>query len=259
MKPNFRFPASLTAALALVTAAVPLAGQDIPLPPSYVNVTREAAAPVPTLSIDFVGGSVADLLATLAKNGTRFNLLANNEEMATPLPAFSVRNALPTGLAKALDQLVHARGLSVEQTGSGPIGAEPVFVLIRPLRPSNTIFESFQMEPYLQKHSIQDIIDAIRTAWTMNPAHGADELQVKFHPPTKLLLASGSPAGIELARQVVNSLTPSVRIALSPEDERRRLEAVAQEVSRRRELRDQAKSSDGRPQPPAPPPEKDKE
>jgi hypothetical protein len=264
MKSNLRLPAFFTAALALAAFARPAFGQDA-LPPSTVNLAQRPATSTPTVSIDFAGGSVADFLAALKKSGTNFNLLANPEDLATPLPAFSVRNTLPTQFARALSQLISGRGFSIEQSGSGPIGLDPVFVLVRQSPTAHVSFESFQMESYLQKQSIQDIIDAIRLAWSMNPAHRPDDLQLKFHPATKLLLVAGPSEAIQQAKQIVSSLNPPPPIVLSPEQEQRRLEAVAQEVSRRRELREKEKqggggepSKDGRLRPtPIQPPEKE--
>jgi hypothetical protein len=247
MKSNFRLPAFFTAALAAF--AGPASGQDA-LPPSTINLAQRPTTSAPTVSIDFAGGSVADFLAVLKKNGTNFNLLANPEDLATPLPAFSIRNTLPTQFARALSQLISSRGFSIEQSGSGPIGLDPVFVLVRQSPTARVSFESFQMEPYLQKQSIQDIIDAIRLAWSMNPAHRPDDLQLKFHPATKLLLVAGPSEAIQQAKQIVSSLNPPPRsvlpaAVLRPEQEQRRLEAVAQEVSRRRELREQGKQAAG--------------
>jgi hypothetical protein len=71
-----------------------------------------------------------------------------------------------------------------------------------------TGFRSFQIEAYLQKQSVDDIVAAMRRGWQMDSSHKSDSLQIKYHPPTNLLLVSGTPAALAVAERVIDSLNP---------------------------------------------------
>jgi len=156
------------------------------------------------LTLDFPGGSVAQLIATINKpGGPGLNLLGEKDDLAIQLPAFAVRNVHPSAFAQALRQLLEPRGLTVIQEGPD------MFVLrklstMRGVEP--TSFESFQLGSYLEKQSIDDVVGAIRIAWELNPANKPDALQLKFHPPTKLLLVSGTRDAINVASKVISTL-----------------------------------------------------
>ena len=175
------------------------------------GVTPHVVAPR-AISVDFPGGSLSALSAAIAKtDGAYFNLLGEQADLATELAAFSVRNASPEIFAAALNQLLTPRGLEIKPGGNMINGEGTVFVVAKtaPRRPATTeptLFESFQLGPYLGKQSIDDIVGAIRTAWELDPTHKPDALVLKFHPPTKLLLASGSASAIQVARQIITVL-----------------------------------------------------
>jgi len=164
----------------------------------------QTAAQARQISIDFAGGSIAQLVAMVNKlGGPGFNLIGEKEDLGMELPSFSVRNVTPIAFAMALRQLLEPRGLTVI------VEQNEMFVLrrlstMRGLEPMR--FESFQLAPYLEKHSIDEIVAAIRMAWELNPQNKPDALQLKFHPPTKLLLVSGTGEAIMVASKVISTL-----------------------------------------------------
>lgn len=188
---------------------------------------HEVIIPKSSISIDFPGGTIADLLAKVNQaQGGAFNLLGETEDLAMRLPAFSVRNVSPSSFAKGLSQLLEPKGIMIISEGADMYTLRRVNTLM-PQQPA--MFESFQIGPFLDKLSVDDIVAAVRTAWELNPANKPDALQLKFHPATKLLLASGSPDAIKVASKVIASL-------LNPDIARR--QAVAEEVKKNREMRE---------------------
>jgi hypothetical protein len=64
---------------------------------------------------------------------------------------------------------------------------------------------------------IDDIVAAIRLAWQMDPSHKNDSLQIKYHPPTNLLLVTGTPASLEVVERVIDSLKPLATTKAKPD------------------------------------------
>ncbi len=176
--------------------------------------------PEPRLSIDFPGGSLGDLIALVEKtnNDVSLNVIGEKGALATEIQPFTVKNAYRDGILRAIGALLRDKGIRIEQVDRGifivstdgakdrrPAHLSPDEVLA--VRRTQTIFDSFQLGSYLDdQQSVDNIVDVIRTAWTLNPAHDVNALQIKFHPATKLLLVSGPPDAIEMTRQVIRSL-----------------------------------------------------
>jgi hypothetical protein len=159
------------------------------------------------ITINFTGGSVADLVALLNKiDAPGFNLIGEKEDLATPLPPFSLRDVSPNAFAMGLRQILEPRGITVMAEGNEMFVLRRLGTLRSPaLEPQR--FESFQLASYLEKQSIDDIVGAIRAAWELNPQNKPDALQLKFHPPTKLLLVSGSGEAVMIASKVISTLS----------------------------------------------------
>jgi hypothetical protein len=227
-----------------------------------------AAKPtIPPINIDFPGGSVAQLVALINhSDSATFNLIGEKTYQEAPLPPFSLRNVDPSSLAVALNGLLHWSDLTIKLAGTNifvltKISSQPS--LFAPAAPT---FQAFQLAPYLTTLSVENITDAILVAWESAPGGDPKQLRFKYHPPTKLLFVYGPPEAIALASQLVPQLDPNAttRARLdsyrssakssgdglkqidnstppilheSTAEEARRLEAVTQEVLRRRELR----------------------
>ncbi len=194
-------PAHFVLILSAVAFAASAAAE--PTPPAKPKSSANAA---PTLlTIDFPGGSIAKFISMIADSpGQSFNLIGEKSDMETLLPPVSVRNVDSPGLANALNTLLVPHGLSLIRSG------ETVYTLLRndPNINQLTAFASFQIAPYLQDQSVDDITAAIRLAWQLNPSHDEKALALKYHPPTTLLLVSGSAAAVYVAERVIGSLKP---------------------------------------------------
>jgi hypothetical protein len=168
------------------------------------------------ISIDFPGGPLDQLMVVLAKTNTGgFNLLSEDPKMlATIVPPFSVHNVTPTAFAAALNLFFAPRSLVVEkiipdQFYGGQDHPGPDVYVMRAAKSSTAApgrFLAFQLAPYLEQQSIDDIVGAVRAAWELDPTHKPDELHVKFHPPTSILLVSGPSDALNISQQVIQSL-----------------------------------------------------
>ena len=170
-----------------------------------------------TFSVDFSGGQLERLLATVAKTNTHpFNLLAEDPQKLrdATLSAFSVHNVTPAAFAATLNLFLAPQGMVVEkiipdQFYGGQDHPGPEVYVMRPAKSSAAApgrFESFQLDRYLEQQSIDDIVGAVRAAWELDPAHKSDALHIKFHPATSILLVSGPEDAIRIAEQVIQSL-----------------------------------------------------
>jgi len=211
-------------------------------PPQSAKATAQpfANADPRVFTIDFPGGTVTDLLAAVAKTGASFNVVGEKADLMTEIPPFSVRNVTAEILAPALNQLFAPRGLFLGNTSNF---SNQVYLLTkkRPDQPSRpTFFNSYQLSPYLAQQSIDDIVDAIQSAWALDPSIKATSPQLKYHPATSILFVSGSSEALGTAQQVIYSLKRKPDETTRKPDaasEKTRLEKVGDEVLRRRELR----------------------
>ncbi len=196
-------------------------------------------------NVDFPGGTIEQLVKAISADGSAiFNVVGEKADLATPIPAFSLRNADGESLSNAINQMIAARGLNLNRAqGPSMSGRQglinyPIYVLTRRNVIDRPASASFQLGRYLEKQSIDDIVTAIRTLWELNPANRPEALQLKYHPATKLLLASGTPEAIDVAGKVIATLAGPPPV--DPVAEQKRLEGVADEVLRRREVREKS-------------------
>lgn len=192
-----------------------LAGLLLALPGRAADESAAQNRLAPSLTFEFPGGTLTQLIAALAKMpGGALNVIGDPADMATPLPAFTLQNAIPDMLPTALGQFLESRGLHlVPVTMGGQPATRGVFVLRRfstrnPMVPPD-FFEPIQLAPYLEEQKVDDIVGAIRAAWEMNPANDPSALRIKYHAPTTILLVSGPPEATQLATKVVGSLKRS--------------------------------------------------
>jgi hypothetical protein len=233
-------------------------------PPQFPKATVRpfANGDARVFTVDFPGGTVTNLLAAIAKTGASFNVVGEKADLMTEIPPFSVRNVTSEILAPALNQLFSPRGLFLGNTSNY---GDQIYLLTkkRPDQPSRTsFFNSYQLTPYLEQQSIDDIVDAIQTAWALDPANKTASPQLKYHPATSLLFVYGSPEALGTAQQVISSLKrgPEAATDAAPSSagERTRLQKVSEEVLRRRELRQQNSPAQKSAVPLNPPPDPEK-
>ncbi len=229
--------------------------------PSAPADTAPAPKPKsPSINIVFPGGSVAELVSVInASDNATFNLIGEKAHQEVILPPFSLRNADPASLAVALNGLLRPRELTLS------LASPNIFVLTKNTSPSPSYappaptFQAYQLAPYLPSVSVDDITDAISTAWAADAAHDAKLVRFKYHPATKLLFVYGPPEAITIATQLIPQLNPTATararyeylrspseslspLSGSPAEEQARLDTVSQEVRRRREQREASKA-----------------
>jgi hypothetical protein len=212
-----------------------------------------------SLNVEFPGGTISELLASLPKNkALPFNLVGEKEDLATQLPPLSLASVTPETLFSAINKFLHPRGLGISQTRASnyePFGRSTVYILERIVRPEAGLsptaarFRSYPLHDYLtETQTIDAITDAMREAWQMMPNAKSDALVLKFHPGTQLLLVSAPPEAIGVVESIISKLPSKTRINTmplsTPGDEARRLDMVAEEVRTRRALRQAATSTD---------------
>jgi hypothetical protein len=175
------------------------------------TTTRESAPRL--ISVDFPGGPASALVAAISKSDREnsFNIIGEVADLQIALPAFSVRNADPAALATALNGILQPRGYILAASGRVSPAHAPVFTL-RKMNPYESDqrqlaqLQSFQLAPYLEHQSVDDIIGAIRTAWELDPTRNPSTLRLKFHPPTGILLVSAPQEGIQMIHSVLKEL-----------------------------------------------------
>lgn len=268
MKRHFRSLAFVVLVVSGFFVSSALAAETIPAIEPVAPALKPAPAPKPPppnlITVDFPGGALSELIAMLSRSDAKgFNLIGEKDDLATELPPFAVRSAEAYSFASAIDLLLLPKGLTVSSGGG------TVFV-VRKLRVAAAGkastdgggFESFQLARYLtEKQSVNDVIGAIRAGLQLSSVHDPEVLQLKFHPPTGILLTAGPAAAINVARNVISQLqrtaplpgellAPSAPARPSEEDMKRMQEWTA-EIERRRTLRDAGKNSDGKETSPA--------
>ncbi len=138
-------------------------------------------------------------------------------DVETQLPPFTLSNANWATIIGVLENFLATRGLSLKFVGGdnpNPAEARSVVCVLRRLEPSadakragRAELESFQIGHNIFKdQTVEVIVDAIRSAWELDPTNDPAALRIKFHPATKLLLVSGPAPAAHIARQVVNGL-----------------------------------------------------
>lgn len=186
---------SLLAAAAFAIAAAVASGAD-----NSPAVSQASE----TFTVDFSGGSLAQLLAQL--NSTQnwsVDIVGAKEDLdAATLPPFSVHHIRRAEFMGMLANILSKRGFQFDPSSPN------VAVLNRREPNAGGDFVSQDLSPFLNTRSADDIVDAIRTACAMYPASNGRELKIKYHPQTKLLLISGNGWDVMIAMRVLNSLIP---------------------------------------------------
>ena len=155
-------------------------------------------------------------VTTLAKaGGPPFTIilnLVNRDDSAEfakiELPPFSLRNVNQINIVEILATMLETRGFRFKSIG----GIRSFVGLVEKIPASEKApapqlqFLSFQLAPFLQSQSVNDIVEAIHTAWELDPSHASTMLHIKFHPGTSILLVSGPQEAINIARNVLIEL-----------------------------------------------------
>ncbi len=173
------------------------------------------------MNVQSAGGPLSEFVK-LAGAADKMTLTVINAadpaDLETPIPPFNLRNANLGTVINVLATFLLAHGLELKIVGGDnphpPDAKSLVCVLNRTeaaraesKRAAQTEFESLPLSEHIHgAQTIETIVDAIRTAWELDPARDPIALRLKFHPATKLLLVSGpAPAGL-IAQRVVSGL-----------------------------------------------------
>ena len=179
-------------ALAAFAAAALRADDNRPVPP--------ASATPAFVDIDFPGGSLAQLFEMLPKT-YRINIVGPKAYLAAPLPPFSVHLEHSGELLNLLALLLDSDGFRL-----API-SETTAVLSKHDAGSNGEFVSRDLSPFVDaQRSVDDIVDAIRTACAMTSSADPSALKIKYHPKSGLLLMAGPESELKVATRVIDGL-----------------------------------------------------
>jgi hypothetical protein len=212
-----------------------------PLPPSgdsfqtrvqrLIAKTSETPEQVLTkFSLDFRGGTPKQLVTAIEKAlGKPLNAIIPPEHADVPLPPLKMSNVDVRQLFQALSltsqkteayvtssyprqsyEMMHTSyGFRTE----GPISDESIwfFYVEKPtlppaeIRNMRKVCRYFSLAPYLERdQTVEDITTAIQTGWKML---GEEETpKISFHKETKLLIAVGEPARLEIIDDVLKAL-----------------------------------------------------
>jgi hypothetical protein len=196
-------------------------------------VLPAAANDFPKFDLDFPGGTPGDLVKAIQKaTGSPLNAIIPDEHVNEGLPALKLKGVIVPQLFEALDLAGRTRvpyvtaysgfgGQMAPQyqfytTASGfKTQGQPrpdsVWYFYTdgppPEPPKPELVKScrfYQLAPYLEQFTIEDITTAVETAWKMLGEKSMPEL--KFHKDTKLLIAVGVPDKLALIDSVLQAL-----------------------------------------------------
>lgn len=223
----------LALALALLSAH-PATAQNIGTPMSQVLVNPSAGNPdYKPFDLDFQGGTPLELVKAIEKAlGTNVNVLIPAELADRQMPAFRVNQVnllqLMAGIAEYGRQMVTMSSYKpdgsaslvshqVTRFGFTPVNADrnpgtrSLFRLYaidapRYLDPPKSC-KFFQLAPYLQNNlRVEDITTAITTGWDLMGLK--QQPQIQYHKETKMLIAFGEAAHLEVITSVLKELQP---------------------------------------------------
>jgi hypothetical protein len=161
---------------------------------------QDKSDPSRTITIDFPGGPLSKLVASLGEQGVKFSIIQSGN-LDPVLPAFTVRD-------ERFDSIIGALARIVEPQGFALMPVSPSLAVLREADwgpPSD--FASIQIQRKLGSQSIEEFIGAIQAACEFaNPNQKSSTLRFKYHPGTKLLFVAGAHPEIAVARQVIGSL-----------------------------------------------------
>jgi hypothetical protein len=199
--------------------------------------TTEPPPPLPHFDIDFPGGTPNELVQAIqTASGHPLNAIIPTEAAHLTIPPLKLRTvtvaelfeALAAASQKTVSQVtgtyfggVNGQASSQYQVvnvsyGFRTIGTPRVdsiwyFYQAAPTPPPgaepNRVCRFYQLGPYLDNYTVEDITTAITSGWEMLRTGSDPELpQLSFHKNTKLLIAVGDPAKVEMIGTVLDHL-----------------------------------------------------
>lgn len=203
--------------LALVVGVSVFAQQPATgLSPSTSTQAASARSALTKFNLDFPGGTPGELVAAIQKAlGRPLNVIIPTEQANRSLPPLKMSNIDAAQLFSALfeatmhSEIEYNRQVEVYLAfrTKGETSDDSIWTLSdagsSPQAPRITRF--FLLTPYLnQGLTVDDITTAIQTAWKMRNA--TSNPTISFHKETKLLIAVGSPMGLDTIDQALKAL-----------------------------------------------------
>ena len=162
------------------------------------------------VTIDFPGGTLGDLRNYLPKAPNEpFNLIVGEDELSIPLPAFSVRDADSTQLARALSHQLYRYGIMIQACDfvPGASSGAPSYVTYRDPQnqpydtSSNTQFVSVELDP----KDAPRLAAAVQSAWQVRYQVDKVPATLRYHAETRQLFVSGRSSALDVFNDVLRS------------------------------------------------------
>lgn len=165
-------------------------------------------------NIEFVGGTLADLLLQIEKEcQIAPNLIYTADASKVVLPSFKLHSVTLKDIVKALAHIDPALKISHDNE---------IITITWYETPQESRIEVYLLEQYLKKHKIEELVTAIQTAWEMESTEPAAKL--KFHPDTKLLIALGREKELKIIQMVLSQL--KLETSESPQETTNKTEEI---------------------------------
>ncbi len=194
--------------LALPVLSVPLTAEDTSAQPE-----------VAVFTIKFEGGTLNDLEHVIEESiGDRLNFVLGPRTHDLPVPPFNLQAVTVRDLAKTLEVLL-PQTAEIGWTESGLDYALPVLTVVNhqktPVSSPKTITQAFALAEIVDLSSAEKITAsyiaaAIREAWLLDPNRKAEDLRLKLHQSTELLIVNGPPEAINITENVLGSIQRSI-------------------------------------------------
>jgi len=195
---------------------------------STVLVPSKPGEPLTRFDLDFPGGTPRELVAAIQKAmGRPLNAIVSDEHAKVKLPALNMKNVNVAELFEALEMASRRQEIIFGnypgnpyttvstfygfKKGNAPVTDDTIwnFYVEKPsaqVQSPPKYCRFYSLAPYLDRgSSVDDITTAIETGAKMfgNPFRSED---LVFHKDTKLLIAVGEPAKLEIIDSVLRAL-----------------------------------------------------
>ena len=169
------------------------------------------------VTLEFPGGTLGDLRNHLpASPAEPFNLIVSDEFASLPVPAFSVRDADSSALARALTHHLYSYGVKIESMDLVNAGA-PVYVTFSESgsysQAGNLLLRSLSMEPA----EAARLSSAVQNAWkALSKSDVVYGAVIRYHPETRQLFVSGPSSAMAALDEVLRTFPKDKSAASQP-------------------------------------------
>lgn len=175
------------------------------------EAARQALASQPKVTLEFKGGSLAELLSAIRASNPAINIISSEDAQRVGVPSMSLKESPIGSVLKALEglelwDLADKSPWRVSCTSSDNVYAvSPIAVGAIPRKPMTQPSEVrvWGLKPVIEAGVTADAaLSAVQAALSMNGA----KADVKFHAETGLLLVNAPPQALDTVNQVVRTL-----------------------------------------------------